>query len=253
VALLDDLARDLVFGITSLRQREQLRLLAARLEEAREAERARVSQELHDELGQALTGLKLDLSWARDRVAERHAAAAARLDEALHLVDQTVDAVRRISAELRPGVLDDLGLEAAIRWQARDFEKRAGCPVTIQAETGLPNVPPAIATAAFRIVQEALTNVARHARATAVVVRFGAVAGHLHLAVEDNGIGLPAAAGNGRRGLGLAGMRERAWSQGGTVEIVPGLSGGTQVRCTFPLPSVSPHDAGRVDLARRQL
>lgn len=235
VTLLNDLGRDLVFGITALRQRKHLRLLAAHMEEAREAERARISQELHDELGQALTGLKLDLSWARNQVSASHAPAAGRIGEALHLIDQTVDAVRRISAELRPGVLDDLGLEAAIRWQARDYERRAGHPVTIEAESPLPNVPPAIATAAFRILQEALTNVARHAGASAVTIRFGSSGGRLHLAVEDDGVGLPETMPDGRRGLGLAGMRERAWSHGGTVEIVPGLTGGTQVRCSLPL------------------
>jgi PAS domain S-box-containing protein len=235
VALLADLGRDLVFGITALRQREQLRRLAALLEEAREAERARISQELHDELGQALTGLKLDLSWVRDRVSPKAAGAAERIDAALHLVDQTVDAVRRIAAQLRPGVLDDLGLEAAMRWQTRDFQKRTGCSVTIEPESALPDVPPGIATAAFRILQEALTNVTRHAHATAVTIRFGAAAGCLHLTVEDNGVGLPDVLPDGRKGLGLAGMRERAWSHGGTLEIVPGLTGGTHVRCTLPL------------------
>jgi PAS domain S-box-containing protein len=235
VALLADLGRDLASGIRALRQQEQLRRLAALLEAAREAERARISQELHDELGQALTGLKLDLSWVRDRVSRKPAGAAKRVDAALHLVDQTVDAVRRIAAELRPGVLDDLGLEAAMRWQARDFQKRTGCSVSIEPESALPDVPPDIATAAFRILQEALTNVTRHAHATAVTIRFGAAAGRLHLAVEDNGVGLPDVPPDGRRGLGLAGMRERAWSHGGTLEIVPGLTGGTHVRCTLPL------------------
>jgi PAS domain S-box-containing protein len=237
LVLLEDLGRDVAYGLSALRARAQVRHLAARQEEAREAERARVSQELHDELGQGLTGLKLDLSWVRDRLSSADAEGRERVGETLRLLDATIDAVRRIAAELRPGVLDDLGLEAAMQWQAREFTKRSGIPVRLERGSDLPALAPARATALFRIFQEALTNVARHAQARQVTVRYGAESGFVRLEIADDGVGFDIAApsSGGRRTLGLLGIQERARSHGGAavVESEPGR--GTTVTCAVPV------------------
>jgi PAS domain S-box-containing protein len=235
IALLQDLAREVAYGLGALRNREQIKALATHQEELVEAERARVSQELHDELGQALTGLKLDIAWLRDHLPEVRGECATRLDDMRQLVDGTVDTVRRISSELRPGVLDDLGLEAALRWLVRDFGKRAGATIRMDGIT-MPALDPSASVAAFHIVQEALTNAARYAPGAGIVVRYGVVGDRLRVAVEDDGPGFDPGtlAVGARRGLGLLGMRERARMHGGTLEVqaAPGL--GTTISLELP-------------------
>lgn len=220
--------------------REALRRLAANLEDAREAERRRVARELHDELGQALTGLKMDVAWLRDRLDEGDSSGRKRVEETLALIHTTVDAVRRISAELRPGVLDDLGLAAAIRWQTREFMRRTNIGVRLVSDDGVPELDGGRATAVFRIFQEALTNVARHASASEVVVRIAVEHGQLLLRIEDNGRGLRPEEIRSRRSMGLLGMRERASAWGGTLALGERPEGGTTVELRMPLPD----DAG---------
>ena len=215
--------------------REQIRRLAFVQEEAREAERKRVAGELHDELGGALTGIKMDLRWLTDRIRSDADDVRARAAQALALVDTTVDAVRRISAELRPGVLDDLGLAAAIQWQARDLQRRSGLAVGL---TGLEAVPPleaGPALAVFRILQEALTNVARHARATQIEISVATADGRLRLEIRDDGCGPRTSASRERPGLGILGMQERAAAWGGTVVIGGASPGGTVVTLDMPV------------------
>ncbi len=216
------------------RHREQLRDLAARLEAAREAERTRIAREIHDELGQALTALKIDLTWLRRRLPQPTAELAGKVDGMEAILDGTAGAIQRIATELRPGVLDELGLQAAIQWQAREFETRTGiaCRVDLAAEQ--PSVDATRATAAFRIFQEALTNVARHAGATLVLVRFTLSAQALELSVEDNGRGISEGALADSRSLGLLGIRERATSLGGTVTITGERGRGTTLTLTLP-------------------
>ena len=216
------------------RHREQLRDLAARLEAAREAERTRIAREIHDELGQALTALKIDLTWLRRRLPQPTAELAGKVDGMEAILDGTASAIQRIATELRPGVLDELGLQAAIQWQAREFETRTGiaCRVDLAAEQ--PSVDATRATAAFRIFQEALTNVARHAGATLVLVRFTLSAQALELSVEDNGRGISEGALADSRSLGLLGIRERATSLGGTVTITGERGRGTTLTLTLP-------------------
>jgi PAS domain S-box-containing protein len=219
------------------RHREQLRDLAARLEAAREAERTRIAREIHDELGQALTALKIDLTWLKRRLPQPAPELAGKVDGMEAILNDTASAVQRIATELRPGVLDELGLQAAIQWQAREFETRTGiaCRVELAAEQSA--VDATRATAAFRIFQEALTNVARHAGATQVLVRFTLSAQALDLSVQDNGRGISEGALADSGSLGLVGMRERATTLGGTVTItgVPGR--GTTL--TLHLPSLA--------------
>ncbi len=216
--------------------REALRQLAANLEEAREAERRRVARELHDELGQALTGLKMDVAWLRDRLGEDDALGRMRVEETLGLIHTTVDAVRRISAELRPGVLDDLGLAAAIRWQTREFMRRTNIGVRLESDDAVPELDSGRATAVFRIFQEALTNVTRHSSASEVLVRIAMEHGQLLLRIEDNGRGLRPEEIRSRRSMGLLGMRERASAWGGTLALGERPEGGTAVELRMPLP-----------------
>jgi len=216
------------------RHREQLRDLAARLEAAREAERTRIAREIHDELGQALTALKIDLTWLRRRLPQPTPELAGKVDGMEAILDGMAGAIQRIATELRPGVLDELGLQAAIRWQAREFETRTGIACRVEQAAEQPVVDASRATAAFRIFQEALTNVARHAGATLVLVRFTLSAQALELRVEDNGRGISEGALADSRSLGLLGIRERATSLGGTVTITGERGRGTTLTLTLP-------------------
>jgi len=214
--------------------REQLRDLTVRLEAAREAERTRIAREIHDELGQALTALKIDLTWLRRRMPQPAPELAGKVDGMEAILDDTAGAIQRIATELRPGVLDELGLQAAIQWQAREFETRTGIACRVEVPAEQPTVDATRATAAFRIFQEALTNVARHAGATRVLVRFTLSAQALALSVEDNGRGISKGALADSRSLGLLGIRERATSLGGTVAITGERGRGTTLTLTLP-------------------
>jgi PAS domain S-box-containing protein len=221
---------------------DQLRALAARLQSAREEERQRVARELHDELGQALTAIKLDLSSLIRGLSAERAPHATRAESILALADQMIQLVRRISTELRPDLLDRLGLVAALEWAGEEFQARTGieCRLELPADTLV--VDPERATAIFRIFQETLTNVARHASATKVDVRLARAGGSLTLEVHDNGVGIgeePASAG---RSLGILGMRERALLLGGEFSINGAPGRGTTVRVRIPLAIV--HDEG---------
>jgi PAS domain S-box-containing protein len=215
--------------------RERLRELAFAQEQAREAERARMARELHDEMGQALTGFKMDLAWLRDRIPPADDQARSRAADALDLVNTMVDVVRRMSGELRPGVLDDLGLGPAIRWQVREFQRRSGLATQLHGLDSLPEMDSERALAIFRIVQEALTNVARHARATMVEISAGAADGVLRMEIRDDGCGLPPGAPTDRAPLGILGMQERAAAWGGTVSVSRAGPHGTVVRLEVPI------------------
>lgn len=217
----------------SKRAEEQLRALAQRLEAAREAERSRIAREVHDELGQALTGLKLDLALLVQHWPAAAPAVAPQVEAMNRLIDATVQAVRRISYELRPGVLDALGLTAAVEWQCREFQTRSGIACSAELQENL-SADAARATALFRILQELLTNVVRHARASAVAVRLEEREGRLRLTVADDGIGLDAGTRREPDGLGLLGVRERAEQFGGRVEVDSAPERGTCVSVEIP-------------------
>lgn len=213
---------------------EQLRALAARLQSVREEERTRVAREIHDELGQALTAIKIDLSsWIRElppAVREQSKRAA----PIVRLIDQTIQLVRRISTELRPGILDDLGLVAAVEWAAEEFEARTGTKchlVTPQRDIVIDRER---ATALFRIFQETLTNVARHAEATQLHVWLVEDEGAFLLEVRDNGKGFTDEPRWPGKSLGILGMRERALLLGGELTIRGAPGKGTTVRARIP-------------------
>jgi PAS domain S-box-containing protein len=218
----------------------QLRALAKRLESVREEESSRIAREVHDELGQAMTSLKLDLSWVARRLsvpetAESRRQSLARIQGTMQLLEVTIQTVRAIATALRPPVLDELGLAAALDWQTHDFEKRTG----IRCEWSMPLVPipigPDQATAIFRIYQEILTNVVRHAQASTICVHLGISDGWLVLEACDNGRGISDATLSNRNSLGLLGMRERAAQWGGDVSILGAEGKGTTVTVRLPL------------------
>lgn len=227
------------------RSKENLRRLTAHLNKVREAERARISREIHDELGQQLTGLKMDLCWIQAKLRRREepydpSACADKLGEVVHLVDATIDKVRRIATELRPGVLDDLGLIAAMEWQAQDFEKRSGIACAFFSELKDASLDTDRATEVFRIFQEILTNVARHAQASRVEVRLATDREGLLLEVRDDGRGITAEESSHSKSLGLLGMRERAYLLGGSFELEGRAGAGTRALLRVPLASTAP-------------
>ncbi|MEP7152203.1 MAG: CHASE3 domain-containing protein [Nitrospira sp.] len=220
--------------------RDQLRALMTRLHSAREEEGTRIAREVHDELGQAMTSLKLDLSWVARRLslpdtADSRAQMLERIQGAMRQLDGTIQSVRAIATALRPSVLDELGLAAALDWQTRDFEKRTG----IRCEWSMPSVPipigPDQSTAIFRIYQEILTNVVRHAQASTIHIRLDISAGWLVFEVSDNGLGIPASTLAHSNSLGLLGMRERATQWGGDLSIQGTPGKGTTVTVRLPV------------------
>ncbi|HTM21559.1 MAG TPA: GAF domain-containing protein [Kofleriaceae bacterium] len=224
-----------VAGIAIERRRldERMRALTERIEAIREDERTSVAREIHDELGQSLTALKMDVAWLGRRLGGDRAVAD-KLTEMSAATDAVIQAVRRISAELRPGILDDLGLQAAVEWQVEEFTRRTGIACALNSRLGDVQLERELATAVFRIFQEALTNITRHAGATQVTVQLGLERGQVALEVVDDGVGLPEAGSRGGS-LGLLGMGERARRLGGECRVTRREPGGTLVSLRLPL------------------
>lgn len=210
----------------------ELRRLSASLQSVREEERTRISRELHDDLGQQLTGLKLDLSWLGNRLKEGRQASPEMVDAMRHMLDGAIGAVRRISAELRPPMLNDLGFGDAVSWQAAEFARRSHIEVRLDLQAAELVDTDTVATALFRIVQESLTNVVRHAVATRVDISLVANDDSLVLTIKDNGKGL--ATDHRQDGIGLVSMRERATMIGGQFSIVGSPGVGTTVEVRIP-------------------
>ena len=211
----------------------QLRGLSAALEDIREQERARIARELHDDLGQQLTGLKLELSWLGNRIKDGRMPPNERIEEMRQQLDAAIASVRRISTELRPIILDDLGFEEAVNWLIKEFIKRTGIHVVASLEAGEYVKNTDLATAMFRIVQESLTNIARYAQANRVDVLLTMSERVLILTITDDGIGMDGELNVG--GFGLVSMRERARALGGHFSIVSGNPNGVTIRVEFPL------------------
>jgi signal transduction histidine kinase len=220
----------------------QLRALAARLISIREEERARIAREIHDELGQVLTGLKMDVAWLRKRLGKDQAPLLDKTETMRRLIDSTMQVVRRIATGMRPEILDDMGLVAAIGWQAKEFQKRMGIRCRVELPAARPALGSELSTAVFRIFQEILTNIARHAKASSVGVQLHISAKRLTLQVVDDGSGIAEAAVHARESLGLLGMQERAQQFGGEVSIRGRRGRGTTVALSIPLPVAPPPD-----------
>jgi PAS domain S-box-containing protein len=220
------------------RSYDELRALSARLLAVREEESRRIAREVHDEVGQMLTALRLDVAWLERTLQRARPAAGDEVPEKLRsmtqLLDAAADAVHRIVGELRPGVLDKLGLEAAVEWYVEEFAKRFRISCRRRSSLGGVTLDGDRSIALFRILQEALTNVARHAEATEVEIRLAAEAGRVLLEVTDNGKGIPDDRVADSGSMGLLGMRERARLLGGNVVIRRHPAGGTTVEATLP-------------------
>src|SRR3954469_12555971 len=214
---------------------QQLRALSVYLQHIREDERIRISRQVHDELGQSLTGLKMDLYWLSSRVPRQLRQLHDKARSMSAHIDTTIQPVRRISTELRPGILDDLGLIAALEWQAHEFQKRTGIHTTVTTDLKQAILDQDLNTAFFRIFQETLTNIIRHAQATRVTVQLQKQRGHLTLQIHDNGRGITQAEINNTKSIGLLGMKERAALLGGKITFTGQPAQGTTVLVQIPI------------------
>lgn len=217
------------------RYSEEMRNLSQHLESIREEERTRIAREIHDELGQALTALKMDIAWLHRRIVDEESIKQGKTASMIELVDNTIQSVRRISSELRPGILDDLGLAAAIEWQTGEIEKRTSirCGTSFEPEDIM--IDDTCSISVFRIFQEAITNVIRHANASEMQVRLRMSDTTLELLVHDDGIGITEDMISNSNSFGLIGMRERALFCGGELHIFRNPDKGTTVKVTIPM------------------
>ena len=219
------------------RRQAELRALSAQVLEAREEEKTRIARELHDELGQLLTALKMDLAWLRERAVAAAPELGAKTDAMGEVLDRTVASMRRIAADMRPLMLDDLGLADAAQWLVDDFTQRSGVQVRFEAPAAeaLERLDRAVANTVYRALQESLTNISRHAGAKSAWVMLDVADAGVRLEVEDDGRGVTPADLAKARSLGLKGMRERVLYAGGTLDIARAPRGGTRLRLSVPL------------------
>ena len=235
--------------------RDELKELGAAAHMTREQETSRIARELHDELGQQLTMLQMDVAWCRAQASAGTSTVAAKLERMDSLLRSTIASTRRIASDLRPLLLDDLGLVAALEWLVQNFSQRTGITCTLSVDRPHIELPMARASALFRIVQESLTNIAKHARATRAEVVLAHEPGRLAVHVRDDGIGFSAAPARRADSFGLLGMRERATFLGGSFSITGVPDAGTTVEVHLPLdgeePADAPPAAATGDLRRR--
>lgn len=215
--------------------RDKLKKLSEHLQTAREEERAAIAREVHDDLGQSLTALKMELVWLKKNRDADDKVVTDKLNSMVEIVNQTIKTIQRLGTELRPKLLDDLGLISAIEWQASEFQKRFGIKCTFQPINDEVNVDPKIGVSVFRILQEALTNVVRHANATEVKIAVKQINGTFFLSISDNGVGIPVNQLESNSSIGIIGMKERADIAGGKVEFISQKGKGTEIRLTIPL------------------
>ncbi len=216
--------------------REELRALSTHLQTMIEQERTRISREIHDELGQELTSLKFDVARLRDQTLKEDSnSRREKLNGMLRNIDGAISSVRRIATELRPAVLDTLGLTAAIEWQATDFQVRTGIKCKLNRMEEDIQLNDRSATSVFRVFQESLTNIARHANATEVRVRLERIDGRLIMQIEDNGKGFDPASVHNKQSLGIIGMQERVRLLNGQLTINSDESRGTTVLLDVPI------------------
>ncbi|MBK8585949.1 MAG: response regulator [Bacteroidetes bacterium] len=215
--------------------KQELRELASHLQKIREEERTTISREIHDELGQLLTGLKMDVSWIRKKTDPQEEEIVNKFKDVNQMIDDTVKSVRKIAYELRPGILDDLGLNAALEWQSMEFQKRSGIRCSFYSEIDDAILNKEIVTNIFRIYQETLTNVIRHSEATKVTCGLFSDGNSYILNIHDNGKGFDQADVNTKHTLGLVGMRERSTMISGSLKIESIPMKGTTVVLKVPV------------------
>ena len=220
-------------------EKEHLRALSSRLESIREEERTAVAREIHDELGQALTGIKLDLAQLAKKLPDNEAPLIARVKSLGETVDDTIKTVRRIATDLRPGILDELGLTAAIEWQVEDFAKRMETEYDLSFSLDDTGLDRNLSTTLFRILQEALTNIARHAHATNVKIDVKEEAGFVIMQIEDDGCGVGGREIDVRKSLGLLGIRERVRILNGEAHFSANKKKGASLWVRIPISRVN--------------
>jgi two-component system sensor kinase len=233
--VLRDISRRVEAAEEIERSHRQLRDLYQQMHEVREGERMRIARELHDELAQWLTALKMDVAWLAGRLPAGDDRLPERVDRMKQLVDSAVTSVRRIAHDLRPSMLDDLGLVPAIEHLLHEFSERSGLVVELDTQAGEVEFREPLSTAVYRMVQEGLTNVARHARATEVRVAVRVEGGELVVSVRDNGIGISVEKLGSGKSFGLLGIQERARTLGGAAEIYTAREGGAIVEIRVPV------------------
>jgi PAS domain S-box-containing protein len=248
IQLLDEVVQDMSFALeafdneASLKAKEQeiqdmngqLRDLASNLQNIREEERTYIAREIHDELGQQLTAIKLDAAWLDRKILE-DSPIKQRVGHIISMLSNVIHSIRKIAMQLRPSVLDDLGLIEALKWQSRDFQNRYAIPIAFQYPDDPPALAAASATGLFRIFQEALTNIARHAEATAITASLRVCGQQLVMTIADNGKGFDITAVKKKKTLGLLGMKERTLMMKGTYEITSQPGEGTSLSISIPL------------------
>ncbi len=222
------------------RSKDELRELAAAASSVREQEKSRVARELHDELAQALTALKMDVTWLKERVPEEQQTLLTKLDSMHDMLDTTVKATRRISSDLRPLMLDDLGLIPAAEWLVTNFMQRHGIHCRFAADPPDLELQDPHATAIFRILQESLTNVARHAHASSVDITLDGSNGEITLRVRDNGCGFAPADPRKPNSFGLVGLRERVYLLDGEIKVDTAPGQGATIEVRIPMPQEAP-------------
>ncbi|MBP8626458.1 MAG: PAS domain S-box protein [Syntrophorhabdales bacterium] len=214
---------------------EQLRNLSMHLQSVREKESTRIAMKIHDELGQSLTALQLDLAWLGSRLPPGDLTLTSKIQHMRELIDTTVESMHRISTELRPTLLDDLGLTAAMEWQLQEFRERTGIHYKARLNLKEGFIERELATALFRIFQEVLTNIARHAEATSIRVNLTKKGDGLYLDVSDNGKGITKEQIDNPKSFGIIGIRERVNFWGGTISITGKPGKGTDIKVRIPL------------------
>jgi signal transduction histidine kinase len=216
-----------------LKLNDELRELYTRQQNIREEERKHIAREIHDELGQLITGLKMDISWLKKKIIAKQPELTEKMNETIGLLDESVKTIRKISSELRPGILDDLGITDALRWLAKDFERRTNIRCSMNNPEGEINCSDEVKVVVFRIFQETLTNVMRHAHATEVNAELSRDAHSLTMQIADNGKGFDVAVQT--KTLGLLGMKERIINIKGELYISSAVGRGTTVTIIIPI------------------
>jgi signal transduction histidine kinase len=234
-SLQERIAREAQVMASLEQSREQLRNLAAYQQEVREQEKIRIAREVHDQLGQSLTIMSMDLTWIKKHLSNRSSKIDEKISGMFNVIEDALERLHTVTAELRPVILDDFGLAAAIEWQVEEYSKRIGIECRMEPTGFEPDLPKGQATAIFRIFQEILTNIMRHAQAKEVVVKMEAGNGDLILQVRDDGRGITESEVNDPKAFGLLGIRERLYPFGGQVTFDgrPGL--GTLVTVRLPI------------------
>ena len=218
---------------------DELRELAAHLQNIREEERAAIAREIHDELGQQLTGLKMDMSWITKKMSTSDDILKQKIEHSVELLSKTINVVRKIATELHPSILDDLGLIDAIQWQSHEFEKRSGIKTEFNYSFLPQNPGKNIITGIFRIYQESLTNIARHAEAEKIFTKLEYKNGQIILNIKDNGKGFDVLKFHNKKTLGILSMKERTLMMGGKYIIKSEIGKGTSIFVSVPYTNIS--------------